>query len=319
MHTIRHLTAAIALVHVSCFAAPVEYDTADYHVVVCRPLDSWSGDSSVMSDERSMVEDHRGRLVFYDPTGTGAPRSAGSGVFTSTSQDPVTRGAIARMKEYGFSISFRGSYHWQMGRPTELPPQDYPHLRQAQSAVYEALIQKQGDPEKLPGSMMARRILGNVLGFASIGVGLNKFGAIGGTTVATTFAGDISHLPLGVRQAIVPFDLPELDVTQFSTIEVYPVRVNEGGSPGQVIIAYKGARTDATRQAALVQALVSVVGADTTPEAIDAARAADLEHRRTVWKASLSSAPIGAAPDTPAASAAAASLAEPVPDEVVAK
>ena len=287
--------AAMLLTWSVAFCAPVEYDAPEYHLIVCRPFDSWSGDLSVMAGERETITDRRGRISFRDVDANGSGRGAGITLLNGPTDDPVTQETVALMKQRGVAISSRGSYHWAMGLPTELEPVDYPHLRQAQTALYEALIRKQGDPDKVPGSMQARRLLGNVMAIAAVGAGFDKFGGIGASVVATTFAGDIAHLPLGVRQSFAPFDLPELDPSQFSKLEVYPVKVNEGGSPGQVIVAYKGEPSTAARHAALVQALASVAGSDTTPDAIDAARAADLQRRREVWTACVHAGDCGSA------------------------
>ena len=146
--------------------------------------------------------------------------------------------------------------------------------------------------------MSARRMLGNVLAFAAIGVGMDKFGALGGSVVATTFAGDIAQLPVGARQSFAPFDLPDLDAASFETLEVFPVKVNEGGSPGQVIVAYKTKPSEAIRHDALVQALASLAGSDTSPDAIDAARALDLQHRRDVWNTCVSAGSCGSPNDS---------------------
>lgn len=290
----RAAAAALVIATSTAWAAPVEYDAPDYHLIVCRPFDSWSGDTSVMAGERDTIADHRGRISYRDVESDGHTRGAGITLLNGPTDDAITTDTVALLKQRGVTISARGSYHWTMGLPTELEPDAYVNLKQAQTALYDALIRKQGDPDKVAGSMAARRVLGNVLAIAAIGAGMDKFGAVGGSVVATTFAGDIAQLPLGVRQSFVPFDLPDLDTTKFTKLEVYPVKVNEGGSPGQVIVAYRGTPSSTARRAALVQALASVSGSDTTPEGIDAARAADLKRRRDSWAACISAGGCGA-------------------------
>ena len=294
--TLLWLTVLLASTTAS-HAAPIEYDTAEFHLVVCRPFDSWSGDMKVMDGERETIADHRGRVAYRVSASTATVRGAGLTLLNGPTDDAITTDTIALMKSRGVEVSSRGSYHWQMGAGIELEPANYLLMRQVQSAMYETLIRRQGDPEKIPGSMSARRVLGNVLAFAAIGVGMDKFGALGGSVVATTFAGDIARLPIGVRQSFAPFDLPELDVAGFATLEVFPVKVNEGGSPGQVIVAYKAKPTEAVRHDALVQALASLAGSDTSPDAVDAARALDLQHRRDVWNACVSAGSCGTPSD----------------------
>lgn len=296
VHTLICVASLLATSAAS-FAAPVEYDTPEYRLVVCRPFDSWSGDLDVMDGERETIASRRGRFAYRTSPTNAARRGAGLSLMNGPTDDAVTTDTVALLKSRGVDISMRGSYHWELGLGTELAPADYPVLRRVQSQLYEAQIRKQGDPEKIPGSASARRFMGNVLAFAAIGVGLNKYGAIGGSVVATAFAGDIAQLPVGVQQSFAPFDLPELDAAAFTSFEVFPVKVNEGGSAGEVVIAYKTDRMEAVRHDALVQVLVSLAGSDTTPEAIDAARALDLAHRREVWKACVSAGQCGPAAD----------------------
>ncbi|MBC7673057.1 MAG: hypothetical protein H7247_11605 [Polaromonas sp.] len=43
--------------------------------------------------------------------------------------------------------------------------------------------------------------------------------------------------------------------------------------------------------------MASIAGSDTSPDAIDAARAVDLQHRRDVWNACISAGECGAPSD----------------------
>ena len=281
----------------ACAAAPVEYDTDAFHLIVSRPFDSWSGDLSVMGGELDTIRSRRARFMYFPSERQN--RGAGLALVGGTTDDPLTAETVKLVTARGFTISQRGSYHWGMGMPAALDPKDYPLLRQAQSALYDALIREQGDPDQIPSSASSRRLLGNLLALGAIGAGMSKFGATGGYVVTTAFAGDISQLPVKVRQSFAPFDLPELGKFDISEIDVYPVKVNEGGSPGQVIVAYKTPPTDADRQAALVLALASLTGSDTTPEAIEASRAADLKRRKDYWSACVAAKQCGSGGDHP--------------------
>lgn len=291
----RFFAAAILPIAAAATAAPVEYDTPDYHLVVSRPFDSWSGDRSVMDGQLDTVRRKRAQFRYAMP-GNRHP-GAGTSLFGGTSHDALTSDTVALIESRGFEISQRGGYHWEMGVAAEFEPADYPRMRAAQTGLYDTLIRIQGDPDKMSGSMAARRVLGNLLAIGAIGAGLNKFGTTGAYVVTTALAGDLSQLPVKVRQAFVPFDLPALDGMEISKYEVYPVHVNEGGSPGQVLIAFKAEPTDDVRHAALVQALASLAGTDATPEEIEAARAADLQRRKATWAACLAAHQCGATSD----------------------
>ena len=295
MFSRRLLAVAILPIAATATASPVEYDTPDYHLVVSRPFDSWSGDRSVMEGELDAVRHKRAQLRYTMPGNRHL--GAGMSLLGGTSSDSLTVDTVALVESRGFEISQRGGYHWEMGLAAQLDPGDYPRMRAAQSGLYDALIRAQGDPDKVSGSMAARRVLGNLLAVGAIGAGLNKFGTTGAYVVTTAFAGDISQLPVKVRQAFVPFDLPALEGMEISKFEVYPVRVNEGGSPGQVLIAFKAMPTDEVRHTALVQALASLSGSDATLESIEAARAADLQRRKATWAACLAAHQCGATAD----------------------
>ena len=282
------------------FAAPVEYDSPTFHLVVCRPFDSWSGDEKVMDGERETVSIRRSRVAYRVSADKPTVLGAGRTLLNGPTEDAITTDTVALLKSRGVEISSLGSYHWTLGAGTELSAPDFASFRQAQTAMYDALIRKQGDPNKIAGSAAARRFLGNFLAAAAVGAGVEKFGGVGGYVVTVAFADDIARLPLGVRQSFAPFDLPELNTASFSKFEVFPVKINEGGSPGQVIIAYKTEASEAIRHDALVQALASLAGSDTTPAAIDAARTADLQRRRDTWHACLAAGTCGSGSDAPA-------------------
>lgn len=294
----RHFCVlALSSMAVTSFAAPVEYDTDDFHLVVCRPFDSWSGDASTMDDQLDAIGGHRAQIRYMVSDATKEERGAGRTLLNGPSDDPLTTDTIALVKSRGFSISHHGSYFWRMGTGAELEPSDYPRLREAQSAMYDALIRQQGDPDKIPGSMRSRRVLGNLLALGSIGLGMNRFGGTGAYVVTTALAGDIAQIPIKVRQAFAPFDLPSLDKFQIAKIEVYPVGAAVGATPGQVVVAYRTPPTDEMRHAALVQAMASLTGSDTTPQAIQASRAADLQRRNDYWNACVSAHRCGATND----------------------
>ena len=111
-----------------------------------------------------------------------------------------------------------------------------------------------------------------------------KFGALGSQTVLNTgVAGDIYQLSTSGRAALVPVDLPDFDASSYKTVEVR--KVIQNGRLGQVIIAYKNDKTDDAENAALIKAIVTLTGADTTVDAIKEARAKDLSERQAIWDA----------------------------------
>jgi len=265
--------------------APPEYDEPAFHLVVCRPMDSWSGDTSAMDAQVEMLSARRAHIrILKDEDGR---REVGAGIslLNGPSDDPVVRSAVDALKVRGFEISSRGHYIWALGLPFSLEPSAYAQFRAAQDQAYRLLIERQGNPDRIPGSVAARRVLGGLLAAGATVAGGEHFGGVGATVVLNAAAGDLYALPLPLRRRVAPCGLPELDAGSFTLIEVYPVKVNDGGSPGQVVVAYRTEKSDDISRAALVRAIVAIVGADTTPTAVAAARAQDLAYRKAVWTA----------------------------------
>jgi CO dehydrogenase/acetyl-CoA synthase alpha subunit len=56
-------------------------------------------------------------------------------------------------------------------------------------------------------------------------------------------------------------------------------------TPGEILIAYKVDKTPQAEHEALVKAIVTLTGADTTPEAVQQSRQGDFEKRVALWDA----------------------------------
>jgi hypothetical protein len=278
--------------------APAEYSTDTTHLIVCRPLDSWSGDNGVMEAELDMVKSRRAHIrILLDEKGH-REIGAGNTLLNGPSDDPLITAAMQAFKARDFEVTHRGRYYWALGVPQAFDPSTYDQLRAGQLAAFTLLIHRQGDPDAIPGSVTARKALGNFLALGGTLWGADKYGATGAYVMTTTFAGDLYQLPLPMRQRIAPCILPQLDAKSFKEMEVYPVKVNDGGSSGQVIVAYREAKTPEVTRTALVQAIVSIAGADTTPEAVERARAQDLAYRKSIWAQCVSAGQCGDAAKT---------------------
>jgi hypothetical protein len=80
--------------------------------------------------------------------------------------------------------------------------------------------------------------------------------------------------------------LPEFNASSYKYIDVRRVEEGPHESPirvGQIIIAYKNEKTDESEKTALVKAIVSLTGADTTVADISKAREEDLVKRQAIW------------------------------------
>ena len=88
-----------------------------------------------------------------------------------------------------------------------------------------------------------------------------------------------------MRSALIPINLSGLDVSIYQSIDVYNVIQGNNDCFGQVIIAYKNDKTDEAVNAALIKVIVSLIGANTTVDAIKETRSEDITNRQTIWDA----------------------------------
>ena len=218
---------------------------------------------------------------------------------------------ISRSQKYRFFVSERQVVAAEL----------YPTFAAAQARAYRYRVKTEGDPETLEARTKGGKVLGGVLGLATIGLA----GKLGGSTAAlgigqSTIPGDVNQIPLNVWKASVPVVLPTLNVAEFSQVVVRTVEC-KGGTNGQILIALKPGATDADETDALVKAIAIAAGVGTTAAGIEQARLEDLAQRRVVWKelqevqpgnsTGPAPAPIPAASSPSSASAPASSAGEP--------
>lgn len=272
-----------ALTGAAAQAAPVELDTPDAHIIVVRPVDLWSGDSSAQSDSlehvRSKTANYWVWLGYKDEV------NGGPLLLQRASTRPVVVAATAEMAKDGFAPSYSQSYGFKVLHPEPLAPATYEELSQAQAALYKLTILNQGDPDTLQNRTSGKKFVGTLLTLATLGIAGGKFGAIGAETVINTgLAGDIYRLPSSLRESLALAILPPLDSPSFKEIEVRSVSYR-GGMNGQIVIAYRSAKTEEAEVEAMGVAIAAVAGAGTTVEGVEKSRADDLAFRKATWDA----------------------------------
>jgi hypothetical protein len=186
-------------------------------------------------------------------------------------------------------------YLFHVRAAQSLAPADYAKFAQAQLDYQQMFWQREGDPRTLPARVKVRNFIGNALSVGALFIPAHQLGVANGVQVMANsgLAEDIGNLPREARAALVPAALPALDTSAYRQIEVRRVEF-QPDTPGEIIIAYKTDKTPEAEQAALIKAIVTLAGADTTPDAVEAARQADYEKRVAVWDASVASQPDGA-------------------------
>ena len=286
------ITIPIASIFASLFslpvlAAPVEIDTPDAHIIVMRALDSWSGDNSASQDSLEAVEKHEGGFTLSRPT-LGHPQGAVLGfpmLFGGLGKDKVVQGVDAELKLLKFNLG-PGNYRFNVDKPIALDPKEYGTFIQKQRDLFKYLVISQGNPVTLPSKVSTKKFWGGVLSVGAIVAGGAQFGALGAQTVLNTgVAGDVYQLSTSGRAALSPINLPDFDASNYKSIDVRRVIQGNNDRLGQIIIAYKNEKTDDAENTALIKAIVSLIGADTTVDAIKQARAEDLAKRQSIWDA----------------------------------
>jgi hypothetical protein len=268
----------------ACQAAPIVFDTDSAHVIVVRPVDLWSGDSSTLESTLKSVSKRR---VSYDaiaPTGEfvrGSPT-----VFQSVGNDPIAQGVEATLTGLGTKLVNSDLYFFHVSKASVMTPADYAQFTKVQDAYYTRFVISQGDPRDLTGHVGVRKVLGTVLAAGSLLIPMHALGVSTGAQVMVNSgaAEGVYNVAAHTLAALPPVPLPDFDPTAYKQIDVRTVKFRPE-APGEVIIAYKTDKTLEAEQDALIRAIVTLTGADTTPEAVEKSRQDDFNNRVAVWDA----------------------------------
>lgn len=265
----------------STFAAPVEFDTPDAHIIVVRALDSWSGDTSASEDSLEAVTKHEGGFHLERPKGfvAGFPL-----LFGGLNDDIVVQGVNSALKAMNFKLA-QSSVNFRVEKPIPIEPTKYDYFVKYEHDFYKNTVLADGNPASLSGRVKAKKFFSGALALVSVALAGEKFGVLGSQTTLGSFSGDIYQLSASSRAALSPVNLPDFDASSYKTIDVRRVTQGNNDRLGQVIIAYKNDKTVEAENTALIKAIVSLTGADTTVDAIKQARAEDLSKRQTIWDA----------------------------------
>lgn len=162
-----------------------------------------------------------------------------------------------------------------------------------QNALWQNKVISMGDPNKLIEKADSAQTatnwmaIGGLLGGAVLGayagnaIG-NPINASGGATIGSQIG--ISTSFLSTYGGLISFNqLPAVDYSKYKTVDVRKVTINVNQRSGNIIIAYKGQKTDQAEQTALIAAIPILLGFTETVTDIKAARAQDLAARKEVW------------------------------------
>jgi hypothetical protein len=268
------------LISLPIFAASVEFDTPDAHVIVMRSIDAWSGDNTASEESLEAVKNHEAgyRVYRYKGDVLGFPI-----LFGGLADDKVVQGVNSELKLRGFKLE-QARVNFSVDKPLALDPAKYADFANYQRELYKAAVISDGNPSTLHGRVSGKKFFSGIISLATIGIAGAKFGALGSQTVLNTgVAGDIYQLGASGNAALSPIDLPAFNASSYKSIDVRRVVQGNNDRLGQVIIAYKNDKTNDAENTALIKAIVTLTGADTTIDAIKLARAEDLTERQSIW------------------------------------
>lgn len=281
--TLTAMTALTIALPAASHAEPVQFDTAAAHVIVVRPVDLWAGDASVQKDSLNAIRDHE---VSYDLLLNGERYRGSPLVLQGVSDNPVTLGVQAALAAQNTQLVRKSDYLFHVLDAAALTPADYPAFAKAQLDYREMFVEREGDPQTLQGRLRVHKFFGNVLSIGSLFIPVHGLGTgqVAEMMMNSGLAEDIGNIPGPARAALIPAALPSIDASAYREIDVRRVDFTPE-APGEIIIAYKAEKTPEAEQEALIKAIVTVAGADTTPDAVEAARQADFQDRVSMWDA----------------------------------
>lgn len=264
-------------------AQVVQKMTNDALIIVARPLDMWSPDSSYMSKTLEAIQDKKASFMYNEPQGKLI--DVYSTFLQSPPSAPITDNVIQQLGAKGFKIGGAEptSNRFQISKPNTINPAEFSEFVAAQNAVYTKLVISAGNPDNLKSKESVRKFIGGLTSAATFFAVGDKFGysTANNAVIGNGAAFDLGNSVQKFGQTIVPRPLPQIDLSSYAQVEIH--RVDGLKALGYVVIAYKQPKTLETERLTLAEAIYSLTGADTTTENVIKARADDFESRQKIW------------------------------------
>ncbi len=276
-------TALLCTLNTETAAAPLVFETETAKVIVVRPIDAWFADQT---QQEKSLSDHKSKKVNYDIK-HGKDWLIGSpGLFSSPTNHPIIANVSKQLDRLGFDRPRMLSSHYLViEAPTSVPPLAIQDFLDYQSDIYQQMVMTQGNPDDLQSKNSRNKFIGAALAVSSTLIAGQRFGYDLG---ATTFLGsgsarDLYSAVATYKSAMAAVELPSIDLTAYKEISIRRTIANPGQIMGQIIIAYKGDKTEAAEHEALVIAVVALTGANSTTAEIEQARKNDFARRKAIW------------------------------------
>jgi len=170
--------AAFALGANGVRAAPVEFDTEAAHVIVVRPVDSWSWDQSRAEETLDVVRSKKAN--YWVSTAKYASLNGGPVLWHSMSEDPLTNAVKERLGSLGFQVARTEDYRFRVEMPIEVAPSEFEVLRAHEEELLQDVVFEMGDPSTLQARVTHHKVVGTLVSLATLGL----VAKLGGGTAA---------------------------------------------------------------------------------------------------------------------------------------
>ena len=267
-----------------CIAAPIFLDTPTAQIVVANPDEGFYEDVSFGKD---ILESFGKKKFAYDYIDrSGKSQTGYKLLFGGMDDTPIVNAVTPILEKKGLRLT-NSAHIAHLLSAVSIPPEQVADFIQGQARLYRLSVEMQGNPDELVSKATKRRFLGNAAALGLMLVGMNNLGAAAGSqlTMGSGLSDSVYAAVSKNRAAAIAADLTQVGV-DFSTATAVQARTvkSDGGNIGQVLIAYKVPLTPEVENAAMVEAIVALAGADRTPEQIIQARQADFDKRKQIWQ-----------------------------------
>lgn len=267
-----------------CTATTIFLDSPTAQILVANPDDSFYENQSMGKDTLDSFA--KKKFSYYYTDNSGNSKVGHKMLFGGMNDSPIVNAVTKILELKGINL-ITSTFSVNLGAPINIQPEQLPDFIKGQAQLFRLSVEKQGNPDDLVTKASNRRLLGNVAALASVFVGMDKLGPAFGSqmTIGSGFSESILTAVSKNRSAVVATDLTEVAI-DFKTATAVQVRKIQsgGGKFGQVLIAYKVPLTTEVENAALVEAIVALAGADRTPEQVVQARQADFDNKKLIWQ-----------------------------------
>lgn len=267
-----------------CNADPKFLDTSIAQILIADPEESFYENVSFGKDSLESFMKKKFSYEYIDSDGKS--RTGYKLLFGGLHDTPIVNAVKPILEAKGMQL-VTSNHIAYLGAPISIPSEQASDFIQGQAQFYRLSVETQGNPDELVSKATKRRFLGTAAALGLMLVGMNKLGPTTGSqiTMGSGLSDSVYAALSKNRTAAIATDFTQVGI-DFSTATAIQARTikSGGGNTGQVLIAYKVPLTPEVENAALVEVIVALAGADRTPEQVVQARQADFDNKKLIWQ-----------------------------------